>query len=187
MLRRWAVSRDNTYREVAMKLDVYNELAAHISRRYAEREPYDLADFLTANHLFRSVDEAFIEFVTEHRPDILRLLSDPLQRETLVAAMAEATKLYTWQRNQYIALPAQADTLLTEIYRALTERSHASLQTAADRAAVASAMRAVVDAHHERLTRFFTGSVHPSPLARRLILQRVSMHLAVLHVVMLQR
>ena len=139
-----------------MKLNVYNELAAHISRRYAEREPYNLADFLTANHLFRSVDEAFIEFVTEHRPDILRLISDPLQRETLVAAMAEATKLYTWQRNQYIALPAQADTLLSDIYRALTERSRALLQTATDRAAVASAMRAVVDAHHERLTRFFT-------------------------------
>ena len=138
-----------------MKPDVYNELVSHISRRYKDREQYGLADFLTANHLFRSVDDAFIDFVTERRADILRLLSDHGQREALVAAMAQATKIYSWQRNQYIALPARTDALLMEIYRALTERSRALLETAADRNRIGAAMRAVVDAHHERLTRFF--------------------------------
>lgn len=141
--------------------DTFNQLQSHISRRYADREQYDLTDFLTANHLFRSVDDDFVDFVFAQRDDILNLLADPARREALVAAMAEATKIYTWQRNQYIALPAQADALLTEIYRALTERSRAMLSTAADRGDVADAMRAVVDAHHDRLTRFFAAVCTP--------------------------
>ena len=138
-----------------MAAELLGDLQEHIARRYARREGYELTDFLYANHLFRGVDGDFVDFIFAQREELLSLLGDERQRRALTADMAEATRIYTWQRNQYLALPAQTDTLLTTLYDTLVSHSRRALAQAHAREELAQGMREVIDAHHERLLRFF--------------------------------
>ncbi|MCB2205285.1 class I SAM-dependent methyltransferase [bacterium] len=138
-----------------MAPSVHEQLKFFIAERYADREQFDLGDFLYDNHLFRGVDEDFVDFVFTHRNEMLVLLADEDKRRQLIDEMADATRVYTWERNQYLALPGGSDTLLASLYDALVTRSAHALRDAASRDALRKAMRHVIDAHHERLLRFF--------------------------------
>jgi hypothetical protein len=144
-----------------MAAEILGALWELIAKRYEKRDKYELSDFLFANHLFRGLDEDDVEFLSAYREDILTLLSDDAERGILIDSMVDATRMFTWQRNQYLALPVGTETLLTSIYDALVVRSTHALAFAADRTELARSMHAVIDAHHERLHRFFS-SVCPT-------------------------
>lgn len=138
-----------------------SDLLWHIEERYRQCDGYELDDYFNANHLFRSIEPGFVDFLREKRQEVVTLLEDAGQRARVVAAMAEATKIYTWQRNQYVMLPARSDALLVGIYNALVDVSRRALGEARDRAAIALSMSQVLEDHHRRLRSFFAAVCGP--------------------------
>lgn len=131
--------------------ELRKRLIASIDRRYQAHAGKDLADYIFANHLFQTVEPDLIDFSYRYRREIADYLSDETELATLVDYCVEATKRYTYQRNQFINITPTYDKLLTREYRDFLEQLKTLLDEANSVDMIANAYTKAMEHHHERL------------------------------------
>jgi len=152
------------------------KLLFFIRQRYQDHSDKSLSDYIFANTLFHPPEPALIEFAFQNRQAIVQYLEDEAQRQELVAYSIQATKQYTYQRNQYINFTQPYDALLSAEYTDFLKQMRTCLATATSTTDLTNRLTAVLRRHHKRLRLIFASycvSYHDQDLAENPLLRTV--------------
>jgi len=142
-------SRDIRNREVD------HGLLRLIAQRYESHISRDLKDYLESNYLFRESDPEFAQYLWEHRVAVLDNLRYETTRAAIIATVVEKTTGFTWSRNQFVPVSAEAFRILRAIYDTMLRESQDVLSSAASLRAMEEGVMHVLNNHHDRLRLFF--------------------------------
>jgi hypothetical protein len=101
--------------------ELRNNLLVLTARRYTSRSSETLADYVFDNRPFRSSDRSITRFSWEHRDDVLAYFADDGNVQEFVEFCVNATKQYTYERNQFINISRDYDGLMAAEYRDLVD------------------------------------------------------------------
>ena len=127
------------------------QLLNTIDQRYQNHAGRDLVDYIFANYLFHSIDPALIDFSYANRQELVTYLAEESHQQSLIEHCLQATRRYTYQRNQYINYSPTYEHYLQAEYRLFFQEISTVLQESASREALAEAYSGAVRRHHERL------------------------------------
>ena len=126
-------------------------LIASIDQRYQSHATKNLSDYIFSNYLFHALDPAFVEFAYNFRREISHYLADSKHLESLVEYCLDATRRYTYQRNQFINFAKAYDELLNAEYEDFFNQIKALLDSVDSADALTRSFGVVLSRHHERL------------------------------------
>ncbi len=138
------------------RTELKKQLIEWIDRRYAARSGNDLADYFFSNHLFYHIDSRLVDFMVTFRTDIAAYLASEAEQAALVDYMVQATKQYTYQRNQFINFSRFYDDLLYAEYRRFVAELTRVLAAADGLGTLNKTFAGLLKAHHERLRLVFS-------------------------------
>jgi hypothetical protein len=131
--------------------DLRQWLLDSITRRFRSNADLSLSDYIFSNSLFHTIEEEQVEFMFDHRAEIVDTLGSPQTVAELVGHCIDSTRRYTYERNQFVNFTGEYEQLMNAEYTDFIRQIRSVLMKSETEAALGKALVGVLQVHHERL------------------------------------
>jgi hypothetical protein len=133
-----------------------------------------LTDYVFLNNLFHAPDPSLVDFAFTYRTEIRDYLAQRNLRQELIEYCIDATKRYTYQRNQYINYTKSYDRLVYSEYEDLLKQFQSHLRKVESAQRLSRFLTDLLAQHHERLrlilasycVSYYSHSLEENPMLR---------------------
>ena len=122
-----------------------------MTQRFRSNADLSLSDYIFSNSLFHTIAPEQVEFMFEHRSEIVDYLGSPGAISELVDHCIDSTRRYTYERNQFVNFTSEYHGLMEAEYTDFIRQIRSALQRSETRAQLQEALVSVLEVHHERL------------------------------------
>jgi hypothetical protein len=122
-----------------------------ITHRFRSNAGLSLSDYIFSNSLFHTIEDEQVQFMFDHRLQIVDTLSSPQAVAELVAHCIDSTKRYTYERNQFVNFTSEYEELMNAEYTDFIHQIRTALEKCETEAKLERALIGILELHHERL------------------------------------
>jgi hypothetical protein len=131
--------------------DLRRWLLESITRRFHSKADLALSDYIFSNSLFHTIAREHVEFMFDHRTEIVDYLASPQAVAELVEHCVDSTRRYTYERNQFVNFTGEYEELMKAEYTDFIRQIRKALMRSKTEPALEKALVGVLQVHHERL------------------------------------
>ena len=160
--------------ESMTQTDLRRWLLESITQRFRSNADLSLSDYIFSNSLFHTIETEQVEFMFDHRAEIVDTLASAQTVAELVGHCIDSTRRYTYERNQFVNFTSEYEELMNAEYTDFILQIRSALMKSETEPALEKALVGVLQVHHARLRLIMASycvtyqdqDLHANPLLR---------------------